>query len=54
MPLEHLRFGRGFHVACSNARGQAATMALAPGDSEGGYVLPAYTSAGGERPRGEP
>src|SRR6187399_229933 len=36
MPKKHLRFGQGFHVALSNARGQAATMVLAPGDKEGG------------------
>jgi len=36
MPKKHLRFGQGFHVALSNARGQAATMVLPPGDSEGG------------------
>jgi mannose-6-phosphate isomerase-like protein (cupin superfamily) len=32
----HLRFGNGFRVAIGNARGQAATMTIAPGDSEGG------------------
>lgn len=31
-----LRFGNGFRVALTNRRSQAATMALAPGDSEGG------------------
>ena len=36
MPIEHLRFGKGFSVALSNARGQAATMVIAPGDAEGG------------------
>ena len=36
MPVKHLRFGKGFSVALSNARGQAATMVIAPGDSEGG------------------
>ena len=36
MPVEHLRFGKGFRVAMSNRRGQAATMVIAPGDSEGG------------------
>jgi mannose-6-phosphate isomerase-like protein (cupin superfamily) len=36
MPKKHLRFGKGFHVAISNPRGQAATMVLPPGDSEGG------------------
>lgn len=33
---KQLRFGKGFQVASSNRRGQAATMVLAPGDSEGG------------------
>jgi mannose-6-phosphate isomerase-like protein (cupin superfamily) len=36
MPKKHLRFGKGFHVALSNSRGQAATMVIAPGDKEGG------------------
>ena len=36
MPLKHLRFGKGFSVAMSNARGQAATMVIPPGDCEGG------------------
>jgi mannose-6-phosphate isomerase-like protein (cupin superfamily) len=36
MPRKHLRFGKGFRVALSNARGQAATMVLAPGETEGG------------------
>ena len=36
MPVEHLRFGKGFRVAMGNRRGQAATMVIAPGDSEGG------------------
>jgi len=36
MPKKHLRFGKGFHVALSNPRGQAATMVIAPGDKEGG------------------
>lgn len=31
-----LRFGRGFRVALSNARAQAAQMTLAPGAREGG------------------
>lgn len=31
-----VRFGRGFKVLERNARSQAATMTLAPGDSEGG------------------
>jgi mannose-6-phosphate isomerase-like protein (cupin superfamily) len=36
MPTKHLRFGRGFRVALSNKRAQAATMVIAPGGSEGG------------------
>ena len=36
MPLKHLRFGKGFHVALTNKRGQAATMVIPPGDCEGG------------------
>ena len=36
MPVKHLRFGKGFSVALSNARAQAATMVIAPGDCEGG------------------
>ena len=36
MPKKHLRFGKGFHVALSNPRGQAATMVIPPGDKEGG------------------
>ena len=36
MPVKHLRFGKGFRVAMSNRRGQAATMVIAPGKSEGG------------------
>ena len=36
MPLKHLRFGKGFSVAITNKRAQAATMVIAPGDSEGG------------------
>ena len=31
-----LRFGSGFRVVMANRRAQAATMTLAPGDSEGG------------------
>ena len=31
-----LRFGKGFKVVTGNARSQAATMVLAPGDCEGG------------------
>ena len=36
MPVEHLRFGKGFRVAMGNRRGQAATMVIPPGDAEGG------------------
>ena len=36
MPQKHLRFGKGFSVALGNEHAQAATMVLAPGDSEGG------------------
>src|SRR5947207_9435404 len=36
MPVKHLRFGKGFAVALGNTRGQAASMVIAPGDSEGG------------------
>ena len=36
MPRKHLRFGKGFSVAMSNKRAQAATMVIAPGDCEGG------------------
>ena len=36
MPVKHLRFGKGFSIALSNARAQAATMVIAPGDCEGG------------------
>jgi mannose-6-phosphate isomerase-like protein (cupin superfamily) len=36
MPRKQLRFGRGFSVVLRNARGQAATMVLGPGDVEGG------------------
>src|ERR687886_933464 len=36
MPAKQLRFGKGFSVALSNRRGQAATMVIAPGDCEGG------------------
>jgi mannose-6-phosphate isomerase-like protein (cupin superfamily) len=31
-----LRFGRGFRVAVGNRRAQAATMTIAPGETEGG------------------
>jgi mannose-6-phosphate isomerase-like protein (cupin superfamily) len=36
VPIKHLRFGKGFSVATSNKRGQAATMVIAAGDYEGG------------------
>jgi mannose-6-phosphate isomerase-like protein (cupin superfamily) len=36
MPQRQLGFGKGFRVSLKNARGQAATMVLAPGDVEGG------------------
>lgn len=36
MQVQHLRFGNEFHVALQNARSQAATMVIPPGDSEGG------------------
>jgi mannose-6-phosphate isomerase-like protein (cupin superfamily) len=36
MPRKHLRFGQGFTVALKNARAQAATMVISPGDAEGG------------------
>jgi mannose-6-phosphate isomerase-like protein (cupin superfamily) len=36
MARKQLRFGKGFSVALGNARSQAATMVLAPGESEGG------------------
>jgi len=36
MPQKQLRFGKGFRVSLRNARAQAATMVLAPGDAEGG------------------
>jgi len=36
MPRKQLRFGKGFAVALRNARAQAATMVIAPGDAEGG------------------
>ena len=38
MPVKQLRFGKGFSVAVSNKRGQAATMVIPPGDCEGGPV----------------
>jgi mannose-6-phosphate isomerase-like protein (cupin superfamily) len=36
MPRKQLRFGHGFSVALGNSRSQAATMVLAPGETEGG------------------
>lgn len=36
MKQRHLRFGKGFRIAISQARSQAAEMVLAPGESEGG------------------
>ena len=36
MQRKSLRFGKGFRVAFSERRAQAAEMVLAPGDSEGG------------------
>jgi mannose-6-phosphate isomerase-like protein (cupin superfamily) len=36
MAQEHLRFGKGFSVALTNKRAQAATMVIEPGDCEGG------------------
>ncbi len=36
MPKKLLRFGHGFSVVMGNVRGQAATMVLGPGESEGG------------------
>ena len=36
MKKVNVRFGSGFRVLERNARSQAATMTLAPGDSEGG------------------
>ena len=36
MAIKQLRFGKGFRVALSNQRAQAATMVIAPGKSEGG------------------
>ena len=36
MRKTRLRFGRGFKVVLGNPRAQAATMTIAPGDSEGG------------------
>ncbi len=36
MPKTKLRFRNGFSVGIGNPRAQAATMVLAPGESEGG------------------
>lgn len=36
MQQKSLRFGKGFRVALTNRRGQAAEMVLPPGESEGG------------------
>ncbi len=36
MKRKHLRFGKGFRVALSNSRSQAAEMVIVPGDAEGG------------------
>jgi mannose-6-phosphate isomerase-like protein (cupin superfamily) len=36
MPKTKLRFVKGFSVKIGNKRAQAATMVLAPGESEGG------------------
>ena len=36
MPRKQLGFRPGFRVALRNASAQAATMVLAPGDTEGG------------------
>jgi mannose-6-phosphate isomerase-like protein (cupin superfamily) len=36
MRSKHLKFTKGFRIAFANARGQAAEMIIAPGDSEGG------------------
>ena len=36
MPRKQLGFRKGFSVAFRNARAQAATMVIAPGDAEGG------------------
>jgi len=33
---QQLRFGKGFRVALTNARTQAAMMVIPPGDAEGG------------------
>ncbi|MEI2455357.1 cupin domain-containing protein [Lysobacter firmicutimachus] len=36
MQYKHFRFGKGFRVAFTLRRAQAAEMVIAPGDSEGG------------------
>src|SRR5204863_1833027 len=36
MKTHRLKFGNGFAVAIGNRRAQAATMTVAPGESEGG------------------
>jgi mannose-6-phosphate isomerase-like protein (cupin superfamily) len=36
MLVKHLRFGKGFSVGLGNKRAQAASMVIAPGESEGG------------------
>ncbi len=36
MQKASLQFGQGFRVVIGNRRAQAATMVIAPGDSEGG------------------
>ncbi|MDB6087453.1 MAG: Cupin region [Gammaproteobacteria bacterium] len=36
MKRKALRFGKGFRVAISNPRAQAAQMVIAPGEAEGG------------------
>ena len=36
MQHKHPQFGHGFKVVLGNARGQAAQMTLAPGETEGG------------------
>jgi mannose-6-phosphate isomerase-like protein (cupin superfamily) len=36
MPRKQLPFRKGFSVVLTNKRAQAATMVIAPGDSEGG------------------
>jgi mannose-6-phosphate isomerase-like protein (cupin superfamily) len=36
MKQDRLKLARGFHVGAGNRRSQAATMTLAPGESEGG------------------